>query len=210
MTTPDAPRHSRPISFAIFLAIAGAVGWWAAFNLTVSKIEVLENPSVDLACDFSVLVQCGTNLTAWQGAVFGFPNPLLGMGGFVAPIAVGVGLLAGARFARWFWIAFNVGIVGAFAFVIWLISQSLYSLGTLCPWCIGLCNGLRRPGMPGICWVSHDRPLLMFFVGVPVPVVSGSISAPGDSVGCADDETPEGVSSIGRRNTRAPEIRQPM
>lgn len=136
MTTLDAPRQSRSISFAIFLVIAGAVGWWAAFNLTLSKIEVLENPSVDLACDFSVLVQCGTNLSAWQGAVFGFPNPLLGMGGFVAPIAVGVGLLAGARFARWFWIAFNVGIVGAFAFVIWLISQSLYSLGTLCPWCM--------------------------------------------------------------------------
>jgi hypothetical protein len=45
-------------------------------------------------------------------------------------------LLAGARFARWFWIAFNVGITGALAFVIWLISQSIFVLGTLCPWCM--------------------------------------------------------------------------
>jgi uncharacterized membrane protein len=83
-----------------------------------------------------VLVQCGANLDSWQGEVFGFPNPLLGLGGFVAPIAVGVGLLAGARFASWFWIAFNIGIAGALAFVIWLIGQSIFVLGTLCPWCM--------------------------------------------------------------------------
>ena len=65
-----------------------------------------------------------------------FPNPLIGLGGFVAPIAVGVGLLAGARFARWFWIAFNVGVAGALAFVVWLIGQSIFVLGTLCHWCM--------------------------------------------------------------------------
>lgn len=136
MTVTDTPRRSSEIVFAIFLIVAGAVGWWAAFNLTVGKFEVLENPSVDLACDFSVLVQCGKNLSSPQGAVFGFPNPLLGMGGFVAPIAVGVGLLAGARFARWFWVAFNIGVVGALTFVIWLISQSIFVLEVLCPWCM--------------------------------------------------------------------------
>jgi uncharacterized membrane protein len=126
----------RPIAFAVFLIVAGALGWWASFSLTVDKILLLENPAADLDCDFSVIVQCGKNLGSWQGAVFGFPNPLIGLGGFVAPIAVGVGLLAGARFARWFWIAFNVGIAGALAFVIWLISQSIFWLGTLCPWCM--------------------------------------------------------------------------
>ncbi len=96
----------------------------------------MQNPEADLDCNFSLLVQCGKNLESWQGAVFGFPNPILGLGGFVAPIAVGVGLLAGARFARWFWVLFNVGIAGALAFVIWLISQSIFVLGTLCPWCM--------------------------------------------------------------------------
>ncbi len=134
MTDTKTPRV--PIAFAIFLIVAGALGWWAAFSLTVDKFLLLENPEADLDCNFSLIVQCGKNLESWQGAVFGFPNPLLGLGGFVAPIAVGVGLLAGARFARWFWIAFNVGIAGALAFVIWLISQSLFDLHTLCPWCM--------------------------------------------------------------------------
>lgn len=134
MTEPAPTRI--PFALAIFLIVAGALGWWASFSLTLDKFLVLENPDADLDCNFSVLVQCGANLGSWQGAVFGFPNPVIGLGGFVAPIAVGVALLAGARFAGWFWITFNVGLAGALGFVIWLISQSIYVLGTLCPWCI--------------------------------------------------------------------------
>ena len=130
----DRPRP--PVAMAVFLIVTGALGWWAAFSLTLDKFAVLMNPDADLDCNISPLVQCGTNLASAQGAAFGFPNPLIGLGGFVAPIAVGVALLAGARFARWFWIAFNVGVAGALAFVIWLISQSIFVLGTLCPWCM--------------------------------------------------------------------------
>jgi uncharacterized membrane protein len=132
----DTSAARRPIALAIFLIVAGALGWWASFSLTVDKFLLLQNPEADLDCNFSVIVQCGKNLDSWQGAVFGFPNPLLGLGGFVAPIAVGVGLLAGAQFARWFWALFNLGLAGALAFVIWLISQSIFVLGTLCPWCM--------------------------------------------------------------------------
>jgi uncharacterized membrane protein len=132
----DTQASRRPIAFAIFLVVVGAVGWWASFALTVDKILLLENPEADLDCNFSFLVQCGLNLTSPQGAVFGFPNPLLGLGGFAAVIAVGVSLLAGARFARWYWVAFNAGIAGALTFVIWLIGESVFVLGKLCPWCM--------------------------------------------------------------------------
>ena len=131
-----ATETRRPWMLAVFLIVTGALGWWAAFSLTLDKFALLADPDADLSCNFSVLVQCGANLDSWQGEVFGFPNPLIGLGGFVAPIAVGVALLAGARFANWFWIAFNVGIAGALAFVIWLIGQSIFVLGTLCPWCM--------------------------------------------------------------------------
>ena len=134
MTDATAPR--RPLSLAIVLIVTGAVGWYAALALTLDKLAVLANPEADLDCNFSVIVQCGTNLGSWQGAILGFPNPIIGLGGFVAPIAVGVALLAGAAFARWFWIAFNVGVAGAFAFCLWLAYQSIFNLGTLCPWCM--------------------------------------------------------------------------
>lgn len=134
MTETDAPR--RPIAFAILLIVLGALGWFSAFQLTIDKFQLLENPDAALNCNFSLIVQCGKNLESWQGALFGFPNPILGLGGFVAPIAVGVAILAGAQFARWFWIAFNVGIAGALALCIWLMGQSIFVLGTLCVWCM--------------------------------------------------------------------------
>lgn len=126
----------RPFALAIFLVVAGAAGWWAAFQLTLDKFAILENPNFIPSCNLSVLITCSTNLKSAQGSLFGFPNPLLGLAGFAAVIAVGVSLLAGARFARWYWVAFNVGIAGALAFVIFLIVTSIYFLGTLCPWCM--------------------------------------------------------------------------
>jgi uncharacterized membrane protein len=133
---PDAQTHTRPRALAVWLIIAGVIGWWAAFTLTVERFHSLSNPGDALGCDFSVLVQCTANLNSWQGSLFGFPNPILGLTGWVAPVVVGVAILAGARFARWFWWLFAAGITFAFAFVVWLIGQSVFILGTLCPWCM--------------------------------------------------------------------------
>ena len=47
-----------------------------------------------------------------------------------------MGLLAGATYARWFWISLNIGVAIAFAFCLWLAYQSIFNLGTLCPWCM--------------------------------------------------------------------------
>nr|WP_243696072.1 vitamin K epoxide reductase family protein [Labedella phragmitis] len=126
----------RPVAIAVLLIVAGLIGWWAAFSLTVEKFDALQNPGQAAGCDFSRLVQCSANLDSPQGAVLGFPNPLIGLAAWIAPIVVGVALLAGARFARWFWVLFWLGFVGAAAFVVWLISQSIFVLGTLCPWCM--------------------------------------------------------------------------
>ena len=117
---PETAELKRPIGLAIFLIIAGVIGWIAAFALTVEKFELLINPQEALGCDFSLLVQCRANLESWQGSLFGFPNPIIGLGAWIAPIVVGAALLAGARFDRWFWIAFNVGVLGAIVFVGWL------------------------------------------------------------------------------------------
>lgn len=129
-------QRSRPVAYAIWLIVAGTIGWWAAFQLTMEKFHLLANPDSTAGCDFSLLVQCTANLNAWQGSVFGFPNPLIGLTAWVAPIVVGVAILAGAKFPRWFWLLFGLGMTGALAFVIWLITQSIFVLGTLCPWCM--------------------------------------------------------------------------
>ncbi|MDF2666803.1 MAG: putative rane protein [Microbacterium sp.] len=132
----DSVTPRRPVVVAIWLVFAGIVGWWAAFSLTMERFAQLQNPGTAASCDFSVLVQCSANLQSPQGSVFGFPNPIIGLTAWAAPIVVGMALLAGARFARWFWVLFWLGFAFALTFVIWLISQSIFVLATLCPWCM--------------------------------------------------------------------------
>ena len=126
----------RPVVLAVALVVFAAIGLIAAFTLTVEKFALYEHPTESLSCDLSPFFQCTVNLKSWQGSLFGFPNPLIGLIGWTAVGGVGVGLLAGARFARWFWVIFNVGVLGALALVIFLITQSIFVLGTLCPWCM--------------------------------------------------------------------------
>ena len=125
-----------PIGLAIFLIVAGSIGFAAAFALTLDKIAILENPDAQLSCNFSVLVGCSTNLSSWQGALFGFPNPLIGIAAWSVVITIGAAMLSGARFARWFWLGLQVGVTAALAFVIWLMGQSFFVLDVLCPWCM--------------------------------------------------------------------------
>jgi len=133
---PPSRSHARPVALAVWLMIGGVIGWAAAFALTIERLHLLEDGTATASCDFNLVVQCGANLTSAQGSVFGFPNPLLGLTGWMAPIVVGAAILAGARFARWFWVLFWAGTAFAFGFVVWLISQSIFVLGTLCPWCM--------------------------------------------------------------------------
>ncbi len=134
--TPAPTEPRRPIGLAIFLIITGAVGWFGAMALITERVKLLLDPEYTLNCDINPLISCGNVMASWQAALLGFPNPLLGVAGLVAPIAVGMALLAGARFDRWFWWSFLAGVAGAFVFVHWLFDQAVYQIGALCPWCM--------------------------------------------------------------------------
>jgi uncharacterized membrane protein len=131
-----AVASKRPVAYALLLILTGIVGVYSSFVLVLDRIELLRNPGESLGCDVNPFVSCGTVIESWQGSLFGFPNPLIGVGAFVAPVAVGFGLLAGARFARWFWALFLLGLALAWVFITWLFTQTVFSIGTLCPWCM--------------------------------------------------------------------------
>lgn len=134
--TIDVGVPPREWWFGAFLILVGLAGLAASLALSIEKIEKLQNPLTILSCDVSVLVQCSANLESAQGHVFGPPNPFLGLIGFSLVLGVGAVLLAAPSIASWFWLAFNAGVTGATVFVIWLIGQSIFVLGTLCPWCL--------------------------------------------------------------------------
>jgi uncharacterized membrane protein len=127
-----APRH---LALAILLIVGGALGILASFALTIDDITLLSHPDAHLGCTISASLQCGKNILSWQGRIFGFPNPLLGLLMFPAPVIIGAAMLGRVRFPNWFWIVFNLGHWFALAFIAWLSTESIYFIGTLCPWC---------------------------------------------------------------------------
>lgn len=135
MSTADTSTRV-PFAFALFNIVAGAIGWFASFELLTEYIHTLKEPGYVPNCALSVLVTCGPNMGSWQGSILGFSNTIIGVSAFAAPIAVGVGLLAGARFTAWFWRLYQLGLLGGFVLVCWLQYQSIFVIGTLCPWCM--------------------------------------------------------------------------
>jgi hypothetical protein len=71
-----------------------------------------------------------------QAEVFGFPNPLIGLLAFPIVATSGVATRTGAVLPRWYWLALHTGATAGVVFVHWLIAQSLYRIGALCPYCM--------------------------------------------------------------------------
>jgi hypothetical protein len=122
--------------YAITLIWTGLLGWIAAFSLIVERIHLAEKPDEALSCDMSPFISCGSVMKTAQSHIFGFPNPIIGLAAFFAPILIGFAILAGARFALWFWRCFMVGIGMGLVFVLWLFTQSVFVIHVLCPYCM--------------------------------------------------------------------------
>lgn len=135
---PDAPvEHSTPsIASAWWILIAGVAGLIASATLTIEKIELLLNPSYVPSCNLNPIVSCGSVMTTPQASAFGFPNSLIGVAAFAVVAVTGVLAVAKVPLPRWYWVGLMVGTVAATAFVHWLIFQSLYRIGALCPYCM--------------------------------------------------------------------------
>lgn len=137
MTTTTGSTHpASDRGIALLLLIGGLAGFTAAFVLTLEKIALLDDPGSALSCDLNPILSCGSIMKTEQAEAFGFPNPLLGVAAFPLLAATGAALLAGARFARWYWLGLQFGVTLGMTFVGWLIFQSLYRIGALCPYCM--------------------------------------------------------------------------
>jgi uncharacterized membrane protein len=122
----------------LVLLLGGLVGLAAAFDLTYERIASLIDPGHAISCDFNPVLSCGTVMNTWQASVFGFPNPMIGLVAFPLVVFMGVLLLSKVSLPRWIALAFNLGTLAGLVFVSWLIYQSVYRIGVLCPWCMAV------------------------------------------------------------------------
>jgi uncharacterized membrane protein len=118
------------------LAIAGMIGFLCAAIIMYDKVQILKNPHYVPSCNLDPIIACGSVMQSKQATAFGFPNPFLGLGGFAGLGIIGFGLLAGAKFKRWFWLGLQIGTVFGIGFCHWLFFESVYRIHALCPYCM--------------------------------------------------------------------------
>ena len=129
---------ARPVrvASAVWVLIAGVVGLIAAITLTIEKVKLLENPAYVPSCSINPVLSCGSVMVTPQAAEFGFPNSLIGVVAFSVVVVAGVLAVAKVALPQWFWAGLAAGTLVGAVFIHWLIYQSLYVIGALCPYCM--------------------------------------------------------------------------
>ncbi|PKW07902.1 Uncharacterized membrane protein [Streptomyces sp. 1222.5] len=149
-------------AFALLVVLTGAAGLLASWVITLDEFELLKNPAFVPGCSLNPVVSCGSVMKSDQASVFGFPNPMLGLVAYGIVVCVGVSLLAGARFPRWYWLVFEAGCLFGIGFVTWLQFESLYRIDALCLWCC-------------LAWIAT---ILLFWYVTSLCVRHGFLPAP--------------------------------
>lgn len=135
--SPGAVAASR--AFAWLLIVTGAAGVLSSWMITLDKFRLMQGEIAgDVyvpACSLNPIVACKGVMESDQAEAFGFPNPMLGLVTYAVVVAIGAGVLAGARYKRWFWLGLQGGTLFGVVFCTWLMYQSLYNISLLCLWC---------------------------------------------------------------------------
>lgn len=138
-TSRTAETRQLPMSggrgLGYVLLASGVAGFLAAFDLAIEKFRLLTNPFYVPSCSVNEVISCGSVMSSDQAELFGFPNPLIGIAGFAILLATSGVLLTGGTIKKPYWIGLQVGLTAALLLVFWLIFQTLYRIGAICPYC---------------------------------------------------------------------------
>lgn len=138
-TAVQAPRRPRPpLLLGWYLVFAALVGIYSSAMVTIDRIRSLEDPGFIAPCDINHVIACSDVMSSPQAEALGFPNTLLGLIGFGMVLAVGVAILAGARFVPWFWFGVEIGSLLAVIAVHWFVHAAVFELRALCLYCMSV------------------------------------------------------------------------
>ncbi len=129
-------KQSPSRTFAVLFVVAGIIGFAASLLLTVDKMRILQNPGYIPPCNINPFISCGSVMATAQAEVLGFPNSFIGIAFFAMIATVGFALLSGAQFKKWFWLGLQGVTALSAVFVYWLAFESVYRIGSLCPYCM--------------------------------------------------------------------------
>ena len=127
-------RNYRKTYWAML--VSSSLSLIASLVLSYDAIKLAEAPNSKFACDINAVVSCGKVAKSWQSSLLGFPNSFLGL--MLEPVIITVAIagLGLVTFPRLFMRVAHIGYGLGLGFALWLLSQSLFVIHALCPWCL--------------------------------------------------------------------------
>lgn len=135
MTESPVADRTRYILFGEMLVFA-ILSLVASFVLSYDAILIARDPNVVLSCNINPILNCVKVGSTWQANVFGFPNAFLGLIAEPVVMTIAVASLCKVRFPKWFMFTANAVYLLGVIFAYWLLFQSTFVIGALCPWCL--------------------------------------------------------------------------
>jgi uncharacterized membrane protein len=118
------------------MLVSSTLSLIASLVLSYDAVKLAGSPSSKLSCDINAVVSCGKVAKSWQSTLLGFPNSFIGL--MLEPVVITVAIagLSLVVFPRKFMRVAHVGYGLGLLFALWLLSQSLFVIHALCPWCL--------------------------------------------------------------------------
>jgi uncharacterized membrane protein len=123
--------HKFPLFFVTF----SAAGLLASTAIVVEKIHLLEDPNAQLSCTINPVYSCQSVILSEQSSALGIPNEIIGVAFFGGVLALGIAMIAGAKYKNWLHFLTWLGLAGSMGMVIWFFYQSVYNINALCIYC---------------------------------------------------------------------------
>lgn len=121
---------------SLVLLVAGVIGLIASSTLTIERVNILLDPSYKPSCSINPVLSCGSVMVTDQAAIFGFPNPLIGIAAYSVIVVTGLLSLVGIGLPRWYWLGQSLCTAAGFVMLNWLAFESIYRINALCPYCM--------------------------------------------------------------------------
>jgi uncharacterized membrane protein len=123
-------------TFPYLMIVVATIGLIASLILSYDTLQISGNSHYTPICNLNPVLSCGSVINATGDKIFGLPYPYYGIAAFGVLLSAGVGILAGARMKRWYWLAFQgvvtLGTIGAYL----LLLKSIFKIHALCPFCL--------------------------------------------------------------------------
>lgn len=118
------------------MLVSSTLSLIASLVLSYDAVKLAGSPSSKLSCDINAVVSCGKVAKTWQSTLLGFPNSFIGL--MLEPVVITLAIagLSLVVFPRKFMRVAHVGYGLGLLFALWLLSQSLFVIHALCPWCL--------------------------------------------------------------------------